>query len=115
MLTEIQIVYVIDCLGFDASDELAGVQYVGNPHFWVNEGRSYQEEGQKNTEGYIRGKAGTKLVCAVLSLPVSSKFLSPSGEQVNNFVTRTVPDSLNREYFRGKESTLGFKLLFCQG
>ena len=45
VLAEIQFVYVIDCLGFDASDELAGVQYVGNPHFWVNEGRSYQEEG----------------------------------------------------------------------
>lgn len=76
--------------------QLAGVQCAGNPHFWVNEDGSYQEEGQKNTKGYIWGKAGTKLVCAVLSLPVPSKFLSPSGEQVNNFVTRTVPDYLEQ-------------------
>lgn len=76
--------------------QLAGVQCAGNPHFWVNEDGSYQEEGQKNTKGYIWGKAGTKLVCAVLSLPVPSKFLSPSGEQVNNFVTRAVPDYLEQ-------------------
>ena len=35
--------------------------------------------------------------CALpISLPVPSKFLSPSGEQVNNFVTRTVPDYLEQ-------------------
>ena len=28
MLAEIQIVYVIDCLGFDTSDELAGYVYM---------------------------------------------------------------------------------------
>ncbi|TKY55763.1 Extra-large guanine nucleotide-binding protein 1 [Spatholobus suberectus] len=31
--------------------QLAGVQCAGNPHFWVNEDGSYQEEGQKNTKG----------------------------------------------------------------
>lgn len=36
--------------------QLAGVQCAGNPHFWVNEDGSYQEEGQKNTKGYIWGK-----------------------------------------------------------
>ncbi|PKI54334.1 hypothetical protein CRG98_025270 [Punica granatum] len=30
--------------------QLAGVQCAGNPHFWVNEDGSYQEEGQKNTK-----------------------------------------------------------------
>lgn len=34
------------------------MQCAGNPHFWVNEDGSYQEEGQKNTKGYIWGKVG---------------------------------------------------------
>ncbi|KVI02631.1 G protein alpha subunit, helical insertion [Cynara cardunculus var. scolymus] len=38
-------------------DYLSGVQCAGNPHFWVNEDGSYQEEGQKKTRGYIWGKA----------------------------------------------------------
>ncbi|XVF61919.1 hypothetical protein PTKIN_Ptkin08bG0173600 [Pterospermum kingtungense] len=76
--------------------QLAGVQVVGNPHFWVNEDGSYQEEGQKNTKGYIWGKAGTKLVCAVLSLPVPSKFSNPCGESLNSMTSRSVPDYLER-------------------
>ncbi|CAL5326299.1 unnamed protein product [Camellia sinensis] len=75
--------------------QLAGVQCAGNPHFWVNEDGSYQEEGQKNTRGYIWGKAGTKLVCAVLSLPVPSKSANLC-EQVNSLVSRTVPDYLEQ-------------------
>lgn len=43
--------------------QLAGVQCAGNPHFWVNEDGSYQEEGQKNTKGYIWGKV--RFVCSV--------------------------------------------------
>lgn len=74
--------------------QLAGVQCAGNPHFWVNEDGSYQEEGQKNTRGYIWGKAGTKLVCALLSLPVPSKSSNSCGEQITNPVSRTVPDYL---------------------
>lgn len=76
--------------------KLAGVQCAGNPHFWVNEDGSYQEEGQKNTKGCIWGKAGTKLLCAVLSLPVPSKSSNPSGEQVNSFGSRNVPDYLEQ-------------------
>ncbi|XP_061374446.1 extra-large guanine nucleotide-binding protein 1-like isoform X1 [Gastrolobium bilobum] len=74
--------------------QLAGVQCAGNPHFWVNEDGSYQEEGQKNTRGYIWGKAGTKLVCAFLSLPVPSKSSSSCGEQHSNLASRTNPDYL---------------------
>ncbi|CAL5197653.1 unnamed protein product [Lathyrus oleraceus] len=72
--------------------QLAGVQCAGNPHFWVNEDGSYQEEGQKNTRGYIWGKAGTKLVCAFLSLPVPSRYSTSCGFLSSNVVARTVPD-----------------------
>ncbi|XVE82712.1 hypothetical protein DITRI_Ditri16bG0028000 [Diplodiscus trichospermus] len=76
--------------------QLAGVQVAGNPHFWVNEDGSYQEEGQKNTRGYIWGKAGTKLVCAVLSLPVPSKSSNTCGEPLSSMSSRSVPDYLEQ-------------------
>ncbi|CAL0312726.1 unnamed protein product [Lupinus luteus] len=75
--------------------QLAGVQCAGNPHFWVNEDGSYQEEGQKNTRGYIWGKTGTKLVCSCLSLPVPPKSPNLYGEQQSNPISRTVPEHLN--------------------
>ncbi|KAG7567428.1 Guanine nucleotide binding protein (G-protein) alpha subunit [Arabidopsis thaliana x Arabidopsis arenosa] len=75
--------------------QLAGVQCAGNPHFWVNGDGSYQEEGQKNTKGYIWGKAGTKLLCAVLSLPVPSKSTAnASGEQLYSANSRSILDHL---------------------
>lgn len=74
--------------------QLAGVQCAGYPHFWVNEDGSYQEEGQKNTRGYIWGKAGTKLVCALLSLP--SKFSNPCGEQGSYLINRAVSNYLEQ-------------------
>lgn len=76
--------------------QLAGVQCAGNPHFWVNDDGSYQEEGQKNTKGFIWGKAGTKLVCAVLSLPVPTKSLNTYGEPPSNQLSRSVPDYLEQ-------------------
>ncbi|XP_061352524.1 extra-large guanine nucleotide-binding protein 1-like [Gastrolobium bilobum] len=80
--------------------QLAGVQCAGNPHFWVNEDGSYQEEGQKNTRGCIWGKTGTKLVCAFLSLPVPSKSSNSCGFLSSNVVTRTVPDYLEHGIVR---------------
>ncbi|XAR57841.1 hypothetical protein NMG60_11026123 [Bertholletia excelsa] len=75
--------------------QLAGVQCAGSPHFWLNEDGSYQEEGQKNTRGYIWGKAGTRLVCAVLSLPVPTKLGNSLSDQVNNLTSQTVPNYLD--------------------
>ena len=50
-------------------EQLAGVQCACNPHFWVNEDGSYQEEGQKNTRGYIMGKGNIFLeICRIVLL-----------------------------------------------
>ncbi|CAN1190960.1 Extra-large guanine nucleotide-binding protein 1 [Linum perenne] len=76
--------------------QLAGVQCAGNPHFWVNDDGSYQEEGQKNTKGYIWGKGAMKLVCTFLSLPVPSKSCNDSEEQVNSLPSRSMPDYLEQ-------------------
>lgn len=70
-----------------------GVQCAGNPHFWLDEYGSYKEEGQKNEKGKLWDKAGTKLLCAFLSLPTPSrKLLHPLAEGVNNLVSGAIPD-----------------------
>ncbi|KAI7986061.1 Extra-large guanine nucleotide-binding protein 1 [Camellia lanceoleosa] len=73
--------------------QLEGVQCAGNPHFWGDEDSSYQEEGQKNTRGYIWDKVR---VCVRLSLPVPSKSANPCGEQVNNLVSQAMPDYIEQ-------------------
>ncbi|KAM5556404.1 hypothetical protein ABKV19_024013 [Rosa sericea] len=57
--------------------QLVGVDCAGNPHFWVTEDGTYQEEGMNCIKGSIWRMAGTKLVCAVLSLPVPSRSSNP--------------------------------------
>ncbi|KAJ6805444.1 extra-large guanine nucleotide-binding protein 1-like [Iris pallida] len=74
----------------------ARVQCAGNPHFWVNADGTYQEEGQKNIKGQIWSRATTKLLCSFLSLPVPSKGVNPSGEEVNNMLNRHMPDYLEQ-------------------
>ncbi|KAF5932095.1 hypothetical protein HYC85_028266 [Camellia sinensis] len=44
----------------------------------------------------VNFQAGTKLDCAVLSLPVPSKSANPCGEQVNNLVSQAVPDYIEQ-------------------
>ncbi|XP_058724102.1 extra-large guanine nucleotide-binding protein 1-like [Vicia villosa] len=60
--------------------KMAGVPCEGTPHFWVSPDGSYREEGQKNDRGRIWEKVGTKVACAILSLPVPSKSASLNDE-----------------------------------
>ncbi|KAJ4713875.1 Extra-large guanine nucleotide-binding protein like [Melia azedarach] len=90
--------------------QLAGVQCASNEHFWVNADGSYQEEGQKIIKGYIWGKAGTKLVCAVLSLPVPSKSSNAGAELVGSQIGRSVSDYI--DYSRTLRKLL---LVGCRG
>ncbi|XP_019448536.1 PREDICTED: extra-large guanine nucleotide-binding protein 1-like isoform X2 [Lupinus angustifolius] len=70
----------------------AGVPCEGNPDFWMTADGSYMEVGQKNIKGRIWDKVGTKLACAILSLPVPSNSATPSGEEENTNKVR--PDNL---------------------
>ncbi|KAK3412472.1 hypothetical protein EUGRSUZ_I01220 [Eucalyptus grandis] len=58
----------------------AGIPCEGKPHFWVSADGCYQEEGQKNAKGRIWEKTKTKLVCAILSLPIPADN-AKSGEE----------------------------------
>ncbi|KAK9136439.1 hypothetical protein Syun_015769 [Stephania yunnanensis] len=76
--------------------QLAGVQCAGNPHFWVNEDGSYQEEGQKNIKGNLWSKPGMKLLCTFLSLPIPSKIANPAAEEMSYLVGGAIPDYLEK-------------------
>ncbi|GFP99518.1 extra-large guanine nucleotide-binding protein 1 [Phtheirospermum japonicum] len=106
-----------DLIDFVDWQKLARVQCAGNPHFWVNKDGSYQEEGQKNTKGYIWEKDGTKLLCAILSLRVPSKSSQPCGEQATSMNSRSLPDYLEQRAiqkllligYNGSETSTIFK------
>ncbi|OIW08689.1 hypothetical protein TanjilG_03365 [Lupinus angustifolius] len=53
---------------------------------------SNMEVGQKYIKGRIWDKVGTKLACAILSLPVPSNSATPSGEEEN--MNKVRPDNL---------------------
>uniref|UniRef100_A0A1D1XID9 Guanine nucleotide-binding protein alpha-2 subunit n=1 Tax=Anthurium amnicola TaxID=1678845 RepID=A0A1D1XID9_9ARAE len=87
----------------------AGVQCAGCPHFWVNADGTYQEEGQKNIKGHLWGKAGMKLLCSILSLPVPGKETVILGEEVDNVNNIAIADYLQQR------TLLKLLLIGCHG
>ncbi|KAF5951675.1 hypothetical protein HYC85_009619 [Camellia sinensis] len=64
----------------------SGILCEGNLHLWLSKDGSYQEEGQNNVAGRTKlwDKTGTKLVCALLSLPIPPEHANSSGKEVVN-------------------------------